>query len=193
MSYKGRLYWYSEKLETDPGWEDNMKLVSSSAAANLIGSLTETGKHKPTLDIDLPCQLVESKTEGHYHLYIDKELTHDQYERLIETLADLGIVSEGIRKQFRKRGMTCLRSKPENKTYVGSSSDEPQRDAFQRIIVYIEENTNNVHTKDRVRNWLYDNEEVAINEIQHNGVERAKRNLYNLYTSQAKDYYRKAL
>ena len=116
-----RLNWKSDNLETNPSWSDDLQWQPHDKA-NLVSSLSENGKHRPTLDIDLPCKLVPSKTEGHYHLYIEKDLTHEQYMYLVNALADVGIVGEGIRKQMYVRGMTFLRTNPDDKQYVGGQS-----------------------------------------------------------------------
>lgn len=77
--------------------------------ANLVSSEVGGGMHMPAIDIDLPCKLIESSTPGHYHLYIDKELTWRQYEALLKIMVNVGIVEEGFLKMARKRKATYLR------------------------------------------------------------------------------------
>lgn len=67
------------------------------------------GLHRPILDIDFPAKLIESSTPGHYHLYLDKKLTWEQYERLINVLADVGIIEDGYRNASLDRGFTSVR------------------------------------------------------------------------------------
>lgn len=38
---------------------------------NLISSLCDDEMHRPALDIDVPCRVVPSSTEGHCHIYFD--------------------------------------------------------------------------------------------------------------------------
>jgi hypothetical protein len=65
--------------------------------------------HAPTLDIDLPCMLVESSTPGHYHLYIDKAMPWEDYARLLNVLADVGIIERGYADASLRRGASFLR------------------------------------------------------------------------------------
>lgn len=48
--------------------------------------------HRPVLDIDLPVKVVPSTTEGHFHLYIDKEMPWSDYVELLEVMAKVGIL-----------------------------------------------------------------------------------------------------
>jgi len=77
--------------------------------AELIASLNSTGKHRPLLDIDFPAAVIPSSTEGHCHLYIDKELEWKEYKKLLNVLADLGIIEHGYRGASLARGYSALR------------------------------------------------------------------------------------
>ena len=78
--------------------------------ANIITSEVEgSDTHKIVLDIDFPAQLIPSSTEGHYHLIIDKELTWEQYERLLFTMADMDLLEEGYVSASHARGYTSVR------------------------------------------------------------------------------------
>ena len=66
--------------------------------------------HKPVLDIDLPVKVVPSTTKGHHHhLYIDKAMTWEQYLKLLDVLADVGIIEEGYAGASEQRGFTAVR------------------------------------------------------------------------------------
>lgn len=67
-------------------------------------------KHKVAIDIDLPCALVESTTPGNFHLYIDKEISRAQYDKILSALTEAGIVQEGYYRAFEERGFTTLRT-----------------------------------------------------------------------------------
>lgn len=65
--------------------------------------------HWPVLDIDFEARLVPSSTPGHYHLYLEKHVDHDQYMRLLEELERTGIVGPGYDHFSRQRGYTTAR------------------------------------------------------------------------------------
>lgn len=90
------------------------RIISDAGLANCIASVVRTESsgelvHKPAIDIDIPCWLVPSSTPGHYHLYIDIELTTPEYRRLINTLNEVGIVQQGIVNQITRWDRTFLR------------------------------------------------------------------------------------
>jgi hypothetical protein len=61
-----------------------------------------TGYHRPVLDIDMPVTLTPSKTPGHHHLEIERNLTWRQYKRLLRALAAAGIVERSwVRASIR--------------------------------------------------------------------------------------------
>jgi len=94
-----------------PARPDRM-LVDTEAEANLVSSMTTSLKHKPTIDIDLPCKLVPSKTEGHFHLFIEKELDWETYKRLLYAMADAGIVEWNYVYAANQAQATFVRSNP---------------------------------------------------------------------------------
>ena len=99
-----------------PADEEDALLVGSST-----GKYTRTGPtHLPAIDIDFPCQLVESSTPGHFHLYIDKEISQDAYHAILKALTDAGIVQRGFYKSAVRRGQTFLRKPGHHK------SDDPK-------------------------------------------------------------------
>lgn len=65
--------------------------------------------HKPVIDLDLPCRLVESGTPGHFHLYIDREVEQTTYFRMLDVLADAGIVERGYAEVSRRKGYSAVR------------------------------------------------------------------------------------
>lgn len=94
---------------------ESREVVASLEGANAVTSRTEDsllkmdGRHKPVLDIDFPAKLIESSSEGHFHLYLDKELTWAQYEKLLITLGEIGLVEHGYVEAARRRGYTAVR------------------------------------------------------------------------------------
>ena len=65
--------------------------------------------HSPVLDIDVPHYLIPSSTEGHSHLYIDVPMPWDKYVKLLEVLADCGIIEPGYLRASLARGFTAVR------------------------------------------------------------------------------------
>ena len=77
---------------------------------NLVSSLCWGGEHRPALDIDVPCELIPSSTEGHFHLYFPTiTCSWEDYRLLIEVLARVGILEPAYRDASYSRGQTLLR------------------------------------------------------------------------------------
>lgn len=83
--------------------------AASIESAELIASLTKKGTHRPLLDLDIPVAYIPSTTPGHGHLYIDKELSWKEYQKLLNLLADLDIIEHGYRGASLARGYSALR------------------------------------------------------------------------------------
>jgi hypothetical protein len=65
--------------------------------------------HSPVLDIDFEARLLPSSTEGHYHLYLDGiEMPWPKYRKLLEVLAEVGVIERGYYKASVRRQMTCV-------------------------------------------------------------------------------------
>ena len=65
--------------------------------------------HMPCLDLDFDCELYESRTPGHYHLYLNKQIPWVSYVRLLEALKECGLVQPGWVEQAMRNGHTTLR------------------------------------------------------------------------------------
>lgn len=77
--------------------------------SNLISSQCDNGKHAPVIDIDFPIAVYPSSQLGHYHLYIEKEITWTQYTRILKALNSAGIIEDGYLKASLERGYTAVR------------------------------------------------------------------------------------
>ena len=77
--------------------------------AHIVLSLDDNDMHRPVLDIDLPAALIPSSTPGHFHLYIDKQMTTSAYVRLLDALAEAGIIEQGYASVSEVRGYTSVR------------------------------------------------------------------------------------
>lgn len=86
------------------------EIVAEVKNANIITSeVAGTFDHKPVLDIDLGCKLIPSTHAGHYHLYIDKQMSWDKYKKLLEALKEGGIIEPGYFQAALARKYTGVR------------------------------------------------------------------------------------
>lgn len=93
-----------------PNKSDPPQLTTELGDAELISSkVTGSDRHKPVIDIDFPCVLYES-TNGGGHLLIDKELTKEQYQKLLEVMTEIGLYNHGCLYNWNKCGMSCVRA-----------------------------------------------------------------------------------
>jgi hypothetical protein len=81
---------------------DNANIVTSKVKGTI-------NQHKPVLDIDFPATLIPSSTPGHFHLFLDREMSWFVYEKLLYALADAGILEEGYVGASIQRGYTAVR------------------------------------------------------------------------------------
>lgn len=80
--------------------------------ANLITSLDTKGwgaEHRPVLDIDFNAAILPSSTEGHCHLFIDKLMPQEDYFKLIDVMAEVGLLQPGFVNGSKRRGATSVR------------------------------------------------------------------------------------
>jgi hypothetical protein len=82
----------------------------------------------PVLDLDFPCQLLES-TNGNSHLVIQKQITREQYNKLLTTLMDIGLYDKGCYSNWLRAGFTGVRLPWITKTGV-DSQQPPVEDDF---------------------------------------------------------------
>jgi hypothetical protein len=106
-----RTKWYCPNLDNyKTNQPDDLVQEQLDDKYNLVSSLLTNGKHAPALDIDIPCRIVESSTEGHCHIYFDDlEMSWEKYEKLLIALSDAGIIEENYLKHSQKRKATMLR------------------------------------------------------------------------------------
>lgn len=132
-----RTYWYSSDVDQGQSIQARGEGTPSTEAydiledreevpfaeANLVSSMCKPATivgdvvlddaiHKPALDLDIDAQLVPRRTPGHHHLYINKELSWTQYSKLLDVLAECGIIEENYASVSKARGMTFLRKGP---------------------------------------------------------------------------------
>lgn len=106
-----RTFWHASALDTPyvQGTEST-RTPALEQDANLISSLCEDGSHMPVIDIDrIPIFIIPSSTPGNSHLYIDKPLTWEAYEALLDGFATAGIIEQGYLKASVSRRATFVR------------------------------------------------------------------------------------
>lgn len=83
-------------------------------------------RHAPVLDIDFEAALVPSTTPGHYHLYLDKVMTWDDYAFLLKALMVTGIISKRYYAWAMSRKATFVRKPGVKKEADDNNSDDPR-------------------------------------------------------------------
>lgn len=66
--------------------------------------------HRPILDLDMDAMLIPSSTPGHHHLYIDKPMSWEDYCKLLDVMAEVGILEPGYVSVAKKRKRTQVRT-----------------------------------------------------------------------------------
>lgn len=83
--------------------------------------------HVVALDIDLPIRVVPSTHRGRGHLWIDKLMPWADVTKVLDVLAEVGIISDSYREHSLRRGYTCLRPAFVDKKPWSWSSDTDDR------------------------------------------------------------------
>lgn len=65
--------------------------------------------HLPLIDLDIEHLYVKSSSYGHAHLYLNTQLTHEEYRELLRVLHKCGIIGKGTLDQLERDGSTQLR------------------------------------------------------------------------------------
>lgn len=119
----GRTYYDAPALDLkgkssgEDGHEDGeIRNPATKETANLISSLCQDGQHRPVMDFDIPARYVPSTTAGHGHLYIDKPLSWEQYQKVLNVLAEVGILEAGYVGAAIRRGASFVRPEWVKKT-----------------------------------------------------------------------------
>lgn len=82
--------------------------TASEPDADLVCSDIDREVHKPVIDIDLPCRLVES-SPGRFHLYIDTRVDRVPYFEMLNAMAKAGVVEGGYAFASKMRGYSAVR------------------------------------------------------------------------------------
>jgi hypothetical protein len=115
----------------DPVWDAGVSVdqhICGVDEANILTSevTAKPGMHKLALDIDLPAKLMPTTTPGHWHLYIDHEMPWEVYVKVIDALAEAGVIEKGYARASKIRGYTSVRppwlTKTEDEKHNGGGS-----------------------------------------------------------------------
>lgn len=113
------VYWsVSGDGYSPPYYGEDLGFTDDRNEAKFVSSrvLDGSGQNAPALDIDFPARLVPSSTPGHFHLYLDVEMTWTSYRRLLKALAKAGVIEKSWAKASIASGNTILsvpwRNKP---------------------------------------------------------------------------------
>lgn len=129
-----RTFWYEPRLDPIASQEyaeraaygmhmpervlmDEDEVNEFSSGPNLIGSLVEgdilhdpASFHMPVIDFDgVPMRLVPSSTPGNFQLYIDKAISWNRYKKILQVLADAGLVEDEYVNASIRQGSTFVR------------------------------------------------------------------------------------
>lgn len=96
----------------------------SDEKANLVSSEVRDGVHMPVIDCDFGIQAIASSTPGHYHLYVDKEMSWEQYKALLKGMFEAGLIQKGWYENALKDGRSYVRLPHVRKTKPGKPEDQ---------------------------------------------------------------------
>ena len=111
LPLEGQVLQTVDLMTDNYGGADGRYATSDPDKAYVITSEIDGGprRHRPVLDIDLPARLIPSTTPGHFHLYLDIEIPHEKYMRLLDALGEAGILEPGYVLASKARGYTAAR------------------------------------------------------------------------------------
>lgn len=109
-SWMKTLRLYKKDLTQDIDEEETFVVEEANLISSYLAEYNGLEYHLPVLDLDVEHHYIESSTFGHGHLIINKPLTKEKYDRLLNLLLELGIIEQGILdKQWNQSGKTFIR------------------------------------------------------------------------------------
>lgn len=112
-----RQLWLAEGMDSPnkpEGYVVDARPVNDATTANLIASMTDDGRHLPTLDVDYPVRAVET-SPGKSHVFIDTPMSWENYLKLLDVMQEVGILEPGWVQASKREGATVVRLRPEEK------------------------------------------------------------------------------
>ena len=77
--------------------------------------------HYPILDFDFPVEVIKSSS-GNSHVYVGKAMQKESLDKLVNTLTEVGLLQDGVRRSWVRNGFLSLRlpwvKKGEDKSYA---------------------------------------------------------------------------
>lgn len=103
----GRNLYYSDTLG-EYGKDHKPVPAATLKQSNLVGSKSVHGStfHYPVIDLDCGVVLLDSSTEGHHHLYIQKAVPDDKYWELLKAMVDANLVESGYYNASKAKGQS---------------------------------------------------------------------------------------
>ena len=90
--------------------EENSDLSQADIVASEVRAVDGlTGKHMVMFDVDIPMTVVPSSTSGHNHVYFHTYVSREAFFRLLDELANCGVVEPGYCSASKARGFAALR------------------------------------------------------------------------------------
>lgn len=88
------------------------------ANADLVSSLVHTAEpwHLPVFDLDFDCELKPSSSPGKYHLFLNRPVPWSKYVKVLEAMAEAGLLERGWVDAAKRQGYAVLRAKPNKGT-----------------------------------------------------------------------------
>jgi hypothetical protein len=132
-----RTHWYVHGL--DDMYRDRYSRERSPVAekdrnkANLVGSLLPTGDHGPAIDLDFPCRLIPSRSQGHFHLYLERPVAWEKYLDILKTLHAAELINGGFYKLALKYKQTFLRFPGDYLAPTCTTSDASAQDVLELV------------------------------------------------------------
>lgn len=100
---------YAVNFATGPWGDPGRRVPLTDPDVNAFSSEVSDNRHWPVIDIDYPAALVPSTTPGHFHLYLDRDVEWSKYRKVLEALADAGLIQDGFMRASVKRRKTYVR------------------------------------------------------------------------------------
>ena len=147
-SIKERRKYFVQKNKPGEDYETMSELEQvPQEEGNLVSSWLGETTHAPVIDLDIEHEYVPSKTPGHAHLIIDKEMSAELYKKLLDVLLECGLIQQGFHAQYEKYGATMtwkggkykapkktskVTGKPQ--TLTASANFNPQGDIYTQLL-----------------------------------------------------------
>ena len=108
-----RRYYRLKPDETDPNKPANIR-DAPPETADLISSELAQGEtwHLPVFDIDYDAELRPSSSQGKFHLFLNRPVPWSKYVKVLEAMADAGLLEPGWVDCAKKTGYALVRAKP---------------------------------------------------------------------------------